>query len=104
MGPPATPILSALGDTVNVAARLEAETKQHGCAITVSSPCATAAALDLSRFPQHTVTVRGRDESVTYYAIREPADLAAVIAEADPLPTNVSAASRESEARRSHAA
>ena len=104
MGPPATPILSALGDTVNVAARLEAETKQHGCAITVSSPCATAAALDLSRFPEHTVTVRGRDKSVTYYAIREPADLAAVIAEADPLPTNVSAASRESEARRSHAA
>ena len=40
MGPPAHPILSALGDTVNVAARLEAETKAHGCALVVSRACA----------------------------------------------------------------
>jgi adenylate cyclase len=76
MGPPATPLLSAIGDTVNVAARLEAETKRQRCVLVISSACARAAGVDLSEFPQHTVTVRGRSEPVTYYAIADPAALA----------------------------
>src|SRR5436190_23819979 len=83
MGPPATPLLSALGDTVNVASRLEAETKRRRCVLVVSSACARAAALDLSQFPEHTVTVRGRSEQVTYHAIADPAELAALLAGAD---------------------
>ncbi|MGE5168808.1 MAG: adenylate/guanylate cyclase domain-containing protein, partial [Rudaea sp.] len=54
MGPPATPILSALGDTVNVAARLESETKRRGCMLVISSACAKAAGVDLRSFPSHT--------------------------------------------------
>jgi adenylate cyclase len=81
MGPPATPILSALGDTVNVAARLEAETKRHACVLVISAECARAAKIDLSAFPEHTATVRGRREAVTYYAVRDPATLAAVLAQ-----------------------
>ena len=80
MGPPATPILSALGDTVNVAARLEAETKHRECVVVVSAACARAAGVDLSAFPRHTVTVRGRADPVTYYAIAEAAQLAALLA------------------------
>jgi adenylate cyclase len=81
MGPPATPILSALGDTVNVAARLEAETKRHDCVVVISSACARAADVDLGRFPEHTATVRGRSEPVTYHAIADPAALAACLPE-----------------------
>ena len=79
-GPPATPILSALGDTVNVAARLEAETKHRECVVVVSAACARAAGVDLSTFPEHTVTVRGRADPVTYYAIADAAQLAARVA------------------------
>jgi adenylate cyclase len=81
MGPPATPLLSALGDTVNVAARLEEETKQHRCVLVVSAACAEAGEVDLSAFPRHTSTVRGRSEPVTYYAIREPHLLAPALAQ-----------------------
>jgi adenylate cyclase len=88
MGPPATPILSALGDTVNVAARLESETKRHGCVVVISSACARAAAVDLTRFPEHTATVRGRSEPVTYFAIADPAAIAACL----PQPENARAA------------
>jgi adenylate cyclase len=77
MGPPATPILSALGDTVNVAARLESETKRHRCMLVISAACAAAAGMDLGAFPSHTASVRGRRESVTYYAIAAPSALAA---------------------------
>lgn len=75
MGPPAHPILSALGDTVNVAARLEVETKSHGCALVVSRSCADAADVDLAAFPEFTVRVRGRDQPVSYYVIDQAAAL-----------------------------
>ena len=79
MGPPATPLLSALGDTVNVAARLEAETKVRGCMLVISEACATAADIDLGAFPRHTVQIRGRSEPVTYHAIADPAALATLV-------------------------
>jgi adenylate cyclase len=79
MGPPATPLLSALGDTVNIAARLEAETKRRKCVLVVSADCARSSGLDLSQFAEHTVTVRGRGEPVTYHAIAAAADLAPLL-------------------------
>lgn len=83
MGPPLQPVLSALGDTVNVAARLEAETKSHDAAVVVSAECARASGVDLSRFPLHTVTPRGRGASVSYYAIADPRALRSLVAQAE---------------------
>jgi adenylate cyclase len=99
MGPPATPILSALGDTVNVAARLEAQTKVHECVVVVSAACARAAGVDLSTFPEHTVTVRGRADPVTYYAIAEAVQLAALVAASESAGAGASGVGTEGASR-----
>src|SRR5262249_5916697 len=80
MGPPAHSIISAIGDTVNVAARLEAETKSHDCALVVSSAGAAASGIDYSHFPQPPDRVRGREQRVSYYAIADIEMLAALLA------------------------
>ena len=69
---------TAIGDTVNLAARLEAATKDAGCAVLVSG--ATRALLGgdtsiLGELPRHgEITVKGRAEAVEAY-ILAPAQL-----------------------------
>ena len=75
MGPPNSPNLSAVGDNVNVAARLESESKPLGCTLVVSTALARAADLDLSEHPLHQAELRGRDQSVPVYAIDDPREL-----------------------------
>ncbi len=72
MGPPATPIISALGDNVNIAARLEAQTKELGAQVVVSTETAIQANVDLSGFPIHTVPIRGREQGIEVYAVGDP--------------------------------
>jgi len=52
--------LTAVGDTVNVAARLEQLTKEYGCALVMSEEVAARAELDVSALPRHELTVRNR--------------------------------------------
>ena len=75
MGPPRTPILSAIGDNINVAARLEAMTKDLGCMLVASAAAVEAARLDLSGTPTHEAAVRGPDEPITVYAINDPSEV-----------------------------
>ncbi|MDH3689906.1 MAG: adenylate/guanylate cyclase domain-containing protein [Gammaproteobacteria bacterium] len=75
MGPPAAPILSAIGDNINIASRLEALTKEYQCSLVVSAVTAGAAGVDLSDFPSHNADVRGRSGPVAVYAIKDPADI-----------------------------
>lgn len=69
MGPPDAPTLTAVGDTVNVAARLEAETKTFGCELVVSRPTAIYAGIDIARFPLRTAALRGRAEPLAVLAV-----------------------------------
>ena len=77
MGPPGAPILSAVGDTVNVAARLEAMTKTYGCKVVVSQVTAERGGLDVSEFPRHTADLRGRSETLPIFAIDDAEALVA---------------------------
>ncbi len=67
--------VTAVGDTVNTASRLEALTKEFGVQLIVSEALAEASGVDFRRYPSHRIEVRGRDQSM---AIHTVADAAAV--------------------------
>jgi adenylate cyclase len=75
MGPPDAPIVSALGDNVNIAARLESLTKTLDCPLVVSEITAKRAAVDLSAYELHTSAVRGRAQPIQVYAVTDPTTL-----------------------------
>jgi adenylate cyclase len=72
MGPPSSPNLSAIGDNINIAARLEALCKTYGVTLVVSEDAAQHANVDLSPFDKHAAPVRGREEPVVIYAVPDP--------------------------------
>ncbi len=72
MGPPASPIVSALGDNVNIAARLEAQTKEFGVPLVISAVTAELGGLDLSGFQMHRIRVKGRAKEIVVYAVDDP--------------------------------
>jgi adenylate cyclase len=61
MGPPKTPILSALGESVNTAARLERITKEMKMPVAVSRETLAAAQLS-DQVPLRYVSLPGRSE------------------------------------------
>ncbi|MBT3991077.1 MAG: adenylate/guanylate cyclase domain-containing protein [Rhodospirillaceae bacterium] len=72
MGPPTAQNFSAIGDDVNVTARLESLTKEYGVPLIISKAAATCAGLDVTGLSQHQADVRGRDGDITIYTIAEP--------------------------------
>jgi adenylate cyclase len=56
-----THYLTAVGDTVNTASRLEALTKQYSCDLVVSELVSEQAGLGHMDFPRHDITVRNRE-------------------------------------------
>jgi adenylate cyclase len=71
MGHASTVYLTAVGDTVHVASRLQDQTKQYQAQLVISERVAERAGLDVSAFPRHEITVRNRHEPL---AIRVIAD------------------------------
>jgi adenylate cyclase len=83
MGPPDAPIRSAIGDNINIAARLEGMTKAYQCTMVVSEETLRTAGVDPRGAPLHRVRVRGRNERLNVYAVDDPRKLV----ESTPLPT-----------------
>jgi adenylate cyclase len=67
--------LTAIGDTVNTASRLEAMTKDYNAQLVVSRRVARQAGIDLSAFPRHRIEVRGRSRPMLVYVVERAADL-----------------------------
>ncbi|HEX2115227.1 MAG TPA: adenylate/guanylate cyclase domain-containing protein [Alphaproteobacteria bacterium] len=65
--------LTAIGDTVNTASRLEGLTKEFEAELVVSEPVAEAAGVDLAEFPMELVEIRGRSERLAVRAIARAA-------------------------------
>jgi adenylate cyclase len=69
--------LTAVGDTVHVAARLEQLTKEYGCDLVISEQVAAHGGLDVGGFPRHEVAVRNRRDPVIVRVVDRVAQLAA---------------------------
>ena len=75
MGPPAAPIISAIGDTINSAARLESLSKQFGCTLIVSVDTLRFAGIAPPDVGVRRVEVRGKVEQLEVLPIEDPATL-----------------------------
>ncbi len=67
--------LTAVGDAVNTAARLQNLCKDYGVRLVVSHEVVHGAGVDVSSFTGHSITVRGRSDDLVIYAVASPAML-----------------------------
>jgi adenylate cyclase len=72
-------VFTALGDAVNVAARLQDMTKSLSCEVVVSDEVRTTAGLAADALPQHDVEIRGRNEPMIVRAISDARTLSALV-------------------------
>ena len=82
MGYSTTTYLTAVGDTVHVAARLEALTKDYGAELVLSEEVAARAGLDVSDHERHELTVRNREAPLAVFVAPSAARLAERLAPA----------------------
>ncbi len=69
-------LLTAIGDAVHVAARLQELTKEYGCQAVVSDIVGTTAGIPLSALPGHDIHVRGREALQTVRLVSDVEQLA----------------------------
>ena len=75
MGRGVATYLTAVGDTVNLASRLQDQTKRFDCQLVMSEPVARRAGLDMSGFRHEQITVHNRDGEVGIYIVDDVTSL-----------------------------
>jgi adenylate cyclase len=73
--------LTAIGDTVNVASRLQDLTKEYTCQLVISEEVAKQSGLYVGDFPRHELTVRNRREALAILVVTDPRTIANTIDE-----------------------
>jgi adenylate cyclase len=69
--------ITAIGDAVNTASRLETLTKNFACELVVSDETVSRAGLDLSGYPLHEIEIRGKREMLAVRIVERAAELPA---------------------------
>jgi adenylate cyclase len=67
--------ITAIGDAVNTASRLEGLTKDYDCELVVSDETVARAGLDFSEFPRQEIEIRGKREMLAVTTFDRAADL-----------------------------
>ena len=75
MGYGSVTAITAIGDAVNTASRLETLTKEYGCELVVSEETVLRAGLDLSAFPRAEIEIRGRREMLVVRTLASAAEV-----------------------------
>ena len=70
--------ITAIGDTVNTASRLETLTKEFGVELVVSQELLDRAGADLTTAPRHDVEIRGRQGRLAVRALKSASELTAM--------------------------
>lgn len=70
--------ITAIGDTVNTASRLESMTKEFAVELVVSQELLDRAGIDLGDAPRHEVEIRGRQSRLAVRAVAKAGDLTAM--------------------------
>ena len=71
MGYGTTVHVTAIGDTVNVASRLQDSTKEYSCQLVISHEVAQRSGLNTAALPRHELTVRNRREALTIFVVED---------------------------------
>ena len=72
--------LTALGDSVNIASRLEGLNKEFGSVLVVSDAAVRASGLTFPEAALRNISLRGRSEPLVVHVVHNPSDLANVSA------------------------
>jgi adenylate cyclase len=84
MGYGETRYLTAVGDTVHVASRLEALTKEYRCDLVVSEQVMARGGLNEAAYPRHELTVRNREAPLRIVVVDDARRLATRVPVDDP--------------------
>jgi adenylate cyclase len=77
-------VFTALGDAVNVAARLQDMTKSIGCEAILSEEVRATAGLAADALPRQEVEIRGRNEPMTVHTVASTSVLSALVDDVMP--------------------
>ncbi len=72
-------MFTALGDAVNVAARLQDMTKGFGCEVIISDDLRATAGLADDALPRQDIDIRGRTEPMSVCVVAQASDLSSLV-------------------------